>query len=378
MVAKCLLLCLASTPVAGSCSQPAIRQAADELIDARRSLLTIQQEEMDTRVPPAARQGILKLKDAIAHLAGAYMACRTDPLDAKQIELDLAALVPATGDGKYGSSLSFKVAVTEDTRHLVSITATFGIHCGSDAMLLIYAPRETSWAEVLRWQAPPYKQVSGGFWSFQHRISPPDATGAWFVVTSHVMPWCSSTWSNIEYNILRPGVKPKVLLKRSEWMWWGGEEFGTLAASQNSADIRFYSASIDGGVHSRLFIRHYEISGDSVKRVQPVAEMPRDFVDEWIVSPWTEAQHWSAPGLGGFHRQAKKYASEFKSTQKCSDWPDTVQIGVTDIKTEGIPFYFRVTGQTSFTMAGIRTTPDPNCSGPNTWNPGQLNDSDVR
>ena len=37
---------------------------------------------------------------------------------------------------------------------------------------------------------------------------------------------------------------------------------------------------------------------------------------------------------------------------------------MTDIKTDGVG-YFRVTGRDSFTMTGIRTTPDPRCSGPN-------------
>jgi hypothetical protein len=359
MLARWLLLCAVALPV-GACSQPAIRQAADLLLAAQRSLLTIPQEEMDTRVPPAARLGISKMKDAIAQMAGAYMACRIEPPDAKQIERDLAALVPAAAGG-YGSDLSFEVNLTDDARHLVSITATFAILCGSDAMLLIYAPRESSWHEVLRWQAPPYDEVSGAFWSFQYRVSLGDP---WFVVTSRVKPWCSSTWSSIEYAILRPGSTPKVLLKRSETMWWGGEDFGTLAATGDTAEVRYHGNSIDLGVHNRLFIRHFQITGDFAKRTQPVAASPRDFVDEWIVSPWTEAQHWSAPGLEAFHTQVQKRGFEFDSAQRCSGQPDTVQVAVTDTRTDAVS-YFRVTGRDTFTMTAVRTTPDPQCSGPN-------------
>ncbi len=325
-------------------------------------------EEGDPRVPPIARQNILEIKNRIASLADDYMACQPSDPDAKRISEALTVLVPPSpsDENKFASGLTFEATATG---RLISITASFGIKCGEDTILLIFAPNENSWKEVLRWQAPPYKDVSGAFWSFHHKISPPDANGAWFVVTSRVMPWCSSTWSSIEYTILRPG--PKILLKRSEGMWWGNEDFGTLVATQNTADIRFTSNSIDPAVHSRPFIRHYEISGNTLKRVTPIAESARDFVDEWIVSPWSESQHWSAPGLEAFHAQAKKNANWFKSIQKCNDQPDTVQIALTDYKTEEAHLYFRVTGQTNFKMTSVRTTPDPACSGPNLMSDNQ-------
>jgi len=368
MLAKYLRLLSLAIPLSAACSQPTIQQAAANLSAIQKTLLTTPLgEEMDPNIPPLTRQNILKLKDSIARLAEAYMNCQPQEPDPKRITQDLSALVPPnpSDENKFGSGLSFTVTLTG---RLVSITAKFGIKCGDDTILLIFSPRENSWTEVLRWQAPSYKDVSGGFWSFQHQISPPDANGAWFVVTSHVMPWCSSTWSSIEYAILRPG--PKVLLKRSEGMWWGNEDFGTLAATQNTADIRFTNRGIDPEVHSRVFIRRYEIKGDTIKRVPPVAESPRDFVDEWISSPWTEAQHWSAPGLETLHAKAKK-SDWFKSIQKCSGQPDTVQIALTDYETEETHLYFRVTGETIFKMVSVRTTPDPNCNGPNTWNPGQ-------
>ena len=317
----------------------------------------------DPRVAPITSLEIQQAKDHIAHLTDAYMECQQQP-DPTQIVHDLTALIPPSpsSENKFGSGLSFEASTTG---RLIGITANFGIKCGSDTVLLIYSPHESSWQQVLRYQSPPYKEVSGAYWSLQYKMSPPDPAGNWFVITSRVMPWCSSTWSSIEYAILRPG--PKVLLKHSESMWWGGEDFGTLAVTANSAEIVYTDRSIDMGVHSRKHIRHYEVSADSAKRTQPVAESPRDFVDEWIVSPWSEARDWSAPGLETFHQQAQK-ASEFISIQTC---PDSVQIGVTDIKTEKLALYFRVTGTTTFKMQSVRTTPDPVCSGPNTWNPGQ-------
>lgn len=364
MRAKHLCLWSLALPLAAACNQPAIQQSAATVRAIQKDMLALPVVDSEPRVSPSASQGILKLKDSIARLAGAYMSCQQQPTPA-QIVHGLTALVPPgpSPENKFGSPLSFEAS---QTGRLIGVTATFGVNCGMDTILLIFAPRENSWQQVLRWQSPPYKEVSGAFWSLKYQISPPDLSGNWFVLTSRVMPWCSSTWSSIEYAILRPG--PKVLLKRTESMWWGGEDFGTLSVTANSAELVYTDRSIDGGVHSRPHIRHYEISGDTVKRTQPVAESPRDFVDEWIVSPWTEARDWSAPGLEPFHARAKKTASEFISIQTC---PDAVQIGVTDIESEKIPLYFRVTGQTTFKMQSVRTTPDPACSGPNTWNPGQ-------
>jgi hypothetical protein len=363
MLGNCLLVGLVAVPLSGACSQAAIREAANDLSTVQKTLLsTPLGDEMDTRIRPAVRQDIVKMKNHIAHLAEAYMACQPLTSNAETVQHDLSALASAKdsiqgNDTKYGSGLAFQVASND---RLISITAAFGIKCGSDAMLLIFEPRQNSWAEALRWQSPPYNEVSGAFWSFQHKISPPDVNGKWFVVTSRVKPWCSSTWSSIEYAILRPG--PKVLLKRTEEMWWGGEDFGKLTATEGSAEIRYHSSSIDLGIHNRLYLRHYEIKGDTVKRTQPVAESPRDFVDEWLVSPWSEAQHWSAPGLEALHVRAKDHAYEFESVKMCS--ADAVQVALTDTKTDQVR-YFRVTGQTNFTMTKIRTTPDPGCSGPN-------------
>ena len=356
------LLLVAALRLAAACNQPTIQQSATAVLAIQKEMRALPAVDAETRVSPSASQKIVKLKDGIANLTDAYMAC--EPPDHKRIQADLNALILPTSseENRYGSPLTFEA---QGTHRLISITATFGVNCGLDTILLIYAPQENAWQQVLRYQSPPYKEVSGAYWSLKYQISPPDPSGNWFVIASRVMPWCSSTWSSIEYAILRPG--PKVLLKRTEGMWWGNEDFGTLTTTPTTADIRFTNRSIDMAVHSRPHIRHYEISGDSVKRTQPIAESPRDFVDEWIVSPWTEARDWSAPGLEAFHKQAQK-ASEFISIQTC---PDAVQVGVTDIKTEKLSLYFRVTGQSTFKMQSVRTTPDPSCTGPNTWNPGQ-------
>jgi hypothetical protein len=195
------------------------------------------------------------------------------------------------------------------------------------------------------------------------------------VAVKSVAPWCSSTWSEIRYAVLRPGetaAAPKILGKSSDSIWWGGEDVGTIAATKDSADIRFHAESIDDGVHNRLWIRHFRVTGDTVERVQPVAVSPRDFVDEWIVSPWAQAKAWSLQSrmtvLHAAHEVAagekKDEGFEFTAAQRCSDMPDHFQITLAPMD-ESRPSYFQVRGRTEFTMLSVDREASQACAGKN-------------
>src|SRR6185437_14856484 len=98
---------------------------------------------------------------------------------------------------------------------LITVVARFGIECGDDAMLMIFERRGNAWVETLRTTGAPYETVAGGWGTFGYGISPRDRDGHWFVVTKNIAPWCSSTWSEIRYAVLRPGADarhPRTLL----------------------------------------------------------------------------------------------------------------------------------------------------------------------
>lgn len=378
------------------CSSAALTNAAKPVHAARKSLLSLPiGENNETDVSPAAQQTIISMKDALSSFIRAFMRCA--PLqpessviqtelfklgDAFELKLPESRVIPndqlPPDFGKYGFQLTYRVRLIEDPR-LVAITAEFSIACGADTVLLIFAPKDNAWEEVLHWQRKPYDTVAGGTMAFGYDISPPDSAGQWYVVVHSIAPWCSSTWSRIEYQALRPtadALEPKVLLSGSDFMWWGSEDFGRLIVERDYFDLRFHSRSIDVGVHNREWIRRYSVKGDTVQRVQPVAVSPRDFVDEWIVSPWEQASHWSAESSLGALEQAHNAMSdsktsdntllEFGSIYGCSEGSccqvELVEASGPKFENETSVF-FQVCGAESYKMIRVSQVPDPKCSG---------------
>ncbi len=337
----------------------------------------------------------MQMKDRLNSLITAYMQCvPTSSLpNATKIQADLSTLGHAfslppnaiyssnrpADFGKYGYQLSFGVRFTADARRLVSITATFDIECGSDAMLLLFSPTDLGWQEMLRWQSPPYKGINVAFESFDYAISPPAADGHWYVLVKSTTPWCTSAWRGLHYYVLRPSQdspSPIVLFSGSHSTYIGWDDSGTLTASATDFEIRFHAESIDPmNVLDRLFIYHFRMTERGLTRIQPVANNPRDFVDEWIVSPWAEASKWTSPAerqqLSNTHAELQALLKaettsnsnlyEFRSALRCSDSADHYQIGLAD--PNGQLWYFQVEADGIDTMRAIGYSTDSRCGG---------------
>jgi hypothetical protein len=91
--------------------------------------------------------------------------------------------------------------------------------------------------------------------------------------------------------------------------------------------------SIDSGIHSRNHVLHFSAPPDAaVKRIDPVALQPQDFVDEWLTHPWSEMESRTAED-----EKVKKWHEvlsgdlvfgDFTLVQKCQDLPEQWQIAV--------------------------------------------------
>ncbi len=376
----------ASAAWAADCPQRDVSESAARVFEAREILLALPiGDGQQTDVSPAARQAIMSMKAQLSRRVSAYVRCLPQAVDPKNIERELTSRTalatkpgpsragrPSRDAAHYGDGLRFAVSRQQ---HLLAVVAQFGIECGDDAVLLVFAFDKGTWNAVLRAQSGPYKSVGDAWGSFDYAISPPDEHGRWYVLTKNVAPWCSSTWSSIRYSVLRPvpgSTAPKTLLSRSESIWWGGDDLGRLTARQREFDVRFHAESIDDGVLSRVWLRHFDIDGDVIGRVPPVALSPRDFVDEWIVSPWKDAAEWTAPAasavLAGQHAKLSaarmRYSYNYNTIYRCAGASPRYQVALDSDETNET-YYFHVSGDRDYRMDGIDVKPDTACRGPN-------------
>jgi hypothetical protein len=254
----------------------------------------------------------------------------------------------------------------------LTLVTKLSLPCGSDSWLQVFTFRDGGWSEALRWQSPSYRSISAAFDSFQYELSPIDAEGHWFVATAHLAPWCSSTWSTIFYNALSPrktSIQPLELFKGSDPIWWGGTEIDELSVDGQTVRLRFEGNSVDEERFTRVVLRNFKISGNSVKRIGPIAETSQDFLEEWIASPWKTVADWSSAqelqNLRRFHENIEltrhRGYLEFGSTIGCA----AANVSEIEVVLHGVAeksVYFSVRNDGGYLLAKASTHHDDSCS----------------
>jgi hypothetical protein len=236
---------------------------------------------------------------------------------------------------RHGERIAYQASRVDGHPGMLAVVATVGIHCGSDSMLMLYGLEDRRWSELMVRRSDPYAKISGGWGDLRFAVSPPDAQGKWFVATVSTTPWCTSAWQGMPYELARPGPapdRPKVIFRGRNTIYLGDESDLVLKAEPGAFEIRNDGSSLDPEILIRRHVRRYSVAGDSVRRIQPVAESVRDFADEWISSPWAEAKDWSGrdPGLAAAHKALHESRFEtlggFDSVRACSGDLNEVQL----------------------------------------------------
>jgi hypothetical protein len=217
---------------------------------------------------------------------------------------------------------------------LLILKTAVGILCQHDQSAYAYQWIDDRWKRIWESEQSNYArekyfpQFIESIHVWQPHETGRKAKGVLLLTLGH--DWgCASTWHNVYWRLWR--IDPsgtKSLVDSSHWAWLRANRYiiGSIGSNheysspQTDVLIEFTQDSIDVGVHNREAIRHYVIDQDRARRIDPVALSPRDFVDEWLRTPWNESADWSgSPALHQWHQKldADFISGEFSSTMHC-------------------------------------------------------------
>jgi hypothetical protein len=276
----------------------------------RRALTALQAIPPDyTNVPAESRPLVVevkhRLRDVIVEIVSAPDGAPTAPdrLEAAvvaRLEAEGVPLERGTADGELGNPwdvTGVEIAYAPGHPDLLVAEATLALTCADDTSLYVFERRDEQWALALCVESNDYEEVSGAACGLEYVVPPRAADGSWYLVTADIACWCTSNWKRVRYKVLAPGMSPDAPVQAfaaDETIFLGaGPPPFTLAAAPGGFELRFQGEqSLDMGVLVRELVLRYEVSGDSIRRVAPLATSPEDFVDEWSGLPWGEAKRW--------------------------------------------------------------------------------------
>jgi hypothetical protein len=267
----------------------------------------------------------------------------------------------------------------QETGRVLTVHTGVGILCGWDESAYVYERRGRGWARI--WQTEEGID-SGSSYRPQyitgvHVSSPVEKTGDRYVLSLGHMGWCSSYLYPVYFRLWRVGGadgQPTLLLDE-EQPAYVGQHVPPIEGSigKNDALIEFTVPSVDREIHFYESIWHYQIEGNKVQRIDPVALNPRDFVDEWLRQDWafssrlTRAANRTA--LRPWHARLhdKKFAGRYVGApQRCTKATDQWQIGIDfgepDKSTDIAYFLVRWRPPYHFEMSDVRPERRGDCN----------------
>ncbi|MGD0097791.1 MAG: hypothetical protein ABSB60_14970 [Terracidiphilus sp.] len=333
----------------------------------------------------------------------ASLHCATAAITAEKLQNELKSLLNANKtpkkpqwqdvsnaveDDAYGADLNVKVSRAGDKANLMLVVFNFGIVCGDDSMLLGYEWKQEKWIRVLRWQSDPDRTPNAFGDFFEYRVVQQQNSANWLVGVAHGHPMCTSNFGGFDLDFIQPArndVPQKVLLHKEETYW--RDDPVKMELTSDGLELRVSGYSRDINIIRRPGIYRYRVSGDQIDRVQPIAINGRDFVDEWLNSPWNESKNWNSPseltGLEATHKKIETLNHPANQNQEtphltygpvrpCSDSASHFQVeldkgwwveGKTDLRPDTPTFFQIQEGKNSFTMLSASDKPDPHCTG---------------
>ncbi len=174
--------------------------------------------------------------------------------------------------GLYGGELT--LFVSQPIPSLMLVQESFDIACGDDNVLLAYSNASGAWQRTLLWQSKPYDQISGAFGdTYQALLLKPELNKHPLLLVIHGTPWCTSTVSSFNMDVLELGTPAKALPLWHEEHSYRRADFDPPLTLRLTADGFEIRTSVSGG-GDRIFrrgIMRYSVTISGVHRVEPLA-----------------------------------------------------------------------------------------------------------
>ncbi|HEY1757774.1 MAG TPA: hypothetical protein VGG72_20550 [Bryobacteraceae bacterium] len=241
------------------------------------------------------------------------------------------------------------------------VRTSLGIRCGYDDSAYVYQRNGKEWKRIFETEQNVYTKTAYRPQTiYAVHISAQGPNGGRLVLTLGSRPGCSDAFQPLYYRVWALG-KPKPLLDAEETAYMGDYPPVTGSVSPNDVRIEFTAGGTGYGL-GHLAVRHFEMRGNAVKQIDPIAPTPRDFVEEWLAASWKQISTRSeSPSLESWHRKLHRDdgLGDFPDPPvQCSSDPALWQIG---IRLHGVPaetFYLvRWRQPDRFTMLTIAEHP---------------------
>ena len=154
--------------------------------------------------------------------------------------------------GLYGGELT--LFVSQPIPSLMLVQESFDIACGDDNVLLAYSNASGAWQRTLLWQSKPYDQISGAFGdTYQALLLKPELNKHPLLLVIHGTPWCTSTVSSFNMDVLELGTPAKALPLWHEEHSYRRADFDPPLTLRLTADGFEIRTSVSG-VGDRIFV----------------------------------------------------------------------------------------------------------------------------
>lgn len=342
--------------------------------------------------PPARVPGLLReLNGQLRTLISDTLNDRTRSGVASEREIiaELQAAgwkeIPRYKWNAYGeiSQIRFDTRTGYDPGILV-VSTQLWVPCGStdpETAIYVFEGRARDWKLVLATDADFDTSSGREEDGMRYELSPPDANGNWYLAIAQAPPACgpAPAPASLRYEILRPSRspdEPRILLDRREPL---NEKFHPPFRLEVEDDwfavTKGKERKLDG--EPGVSIARYQVIGDEMTRMQPLALAPEDFLDEWVQLDWSEAAHSSSQSsdLPKWHSILNALAfdsTEIEFVQQCREQGNADKVWLAGLwidqklnpANENERLYIFVTERHhAFFVDSVNTTRPPGCPG---------------